>query len=293
MAKTTIYAAKININENIFSPNYENIIPLIGEAVLNKNVIESREYNKSHRKNIKYTECVERFHFSKTEKVDINGYEYIFGYLHMSRDSYRVIENGDEDDVSTKKENNIISKNMFLLDVDNEIIVFESNKNLNYSKFMKYFAQLCSSINYNIGKLVLTLYPKNYEIDRIVCNMDKIYSAEFKIIPANFKSNRGFMELDKVMKNEGIEELTQIIKNKNGNIDSSEGSIFSNAMDMVKKAYGNCIVKYRDKSTGEDLLFKSKDKIYVEHIDKDINDESDIKTKFSEFIEKIKSENNK
>lgn len=43
MGVKTLYIAKININENIFHPKYKEMIPLIGEAVLNHNKKEYKE----------------------------------------------------------------------------------------------------------------------------------------------------------------------------------------------------------------------------------------------------------
>ena len=68
MAKTTIYAAKININENIFCQNYKEMIPWIGEAVLNHNKAEYEDGNTS-------------WVFVDTKNLELSGYPFISGKL--------------------------------------------------------------------------------------------------------------------------------------------------------------------------------------------------------------------
>ncbi|AXU54322.1 hypothetical protein I5976_01030 [Clostridioides difficile] len=281
MGVKTLYIAKININENIFHPKYKEMIPLIGDAVLNHNKKE-------------YKEKGFNWIFANTKKVNINGYEYISGkiskVLPIKYENIYKEENGKFEDVPIKNSADVSS---FLLDVENELIVFEQVAGISKTNFMEYFSKLCNLIDYELGELKLKLYPKSQEIDNILNNAEKVYSADFKIIPANYSSNDGFFKLDEKLKEDKIDEYEQKLSNKNGNLSTKKDSLFFQSVQMVKKAYGTIKMEYLDKHTKKKTKFDSNDVIYTSKFDDKDKSESEILEEFEKVIINVRNDNNK
>lgn len=278
MAKTIIYAAKININENIFCQNYKEMIPWIGKAVLNHNKIEYEEKNTS-------------WVFVDTKAVELSGYPYISGKLSKVTKIKSEKKYEKEKGLFNATNENLACTSTFLLDMENEIIVFEPVTGLSKNEFLKYFSCVCNIIDCRIGELKLKLYPVPQKLDEIIESIDKVYDAEFKIIPANYRSDKGFLKLDEIMKDDEVDELYQKMKNKNGNMSIKEGSLFHQSMQMVKKAYGSCKIKFLNKNTKKRDTMDSENSIYKKRIELKDKDEDEIREEYKMLIEKVRKDN--
>lgn len=253
--KRKIYGAKININQNIFHSSYEELIPLIGQAVLKDTNIEL------DLKNSKWT-------LIKTRKIIIEDKTYISGVLCkvIKCTSEKKYDNAIRN-TYTASNLNLAHESVFLLDSYNEIIVFEETANISRHDFIDKFARLCYRIDPTIGELKIKLYPKTIDIDNIVEDMEKIYYAKFNIIPANHRSSKGFLKLDSVLKDENIGELNIVLKNKDGNIKKSENTLFNQCLEMVKKAYGNFRISSKNKNREDKKDINSDEFVYHKIID--------------------------
>lgn len=275
-----IFGAKININENIFYPDYHNIIPLIGEAILNHRGITIK------RRNTTWT-------FVDIKEILIDNDKYVTGKLckvkliskenRFSEEKHKLYE---------EEVKNIAFTSEFLLDVNNELLVFESNGEIKEEHFIENFSKLCSSIDIKIGELKIKLYPKKESIDNLIKDINKVYYAKFNIVPANFKSKNGFSKLDETLKLDKINEMNTVIKSESGEINTEEGSVFDGFMNMVKKAYGSFNITASLKNEKKKTQIGSKNLLYTMNIVKGDNDtDEELVKKFKPLIDSIKRDN--
>lgn len=273
-----IYAAKININQNIFYSNFDSLIPLIGEAILN---YKDKIYET---KTLKWT-------FVDVKKIQLDSEEYITGKLCKVRK--KVVERRYDDDMHDtywEDETNKAYENIFLYDEKSEIIVFEDTYEIDKKTFIEKFERLCYLINPTIGEIKIKLYPKSADIDKILAEINKIYYAKFNIIPANYTSKNGFKKLDEALKEEKISEINVTLKNKEGEISKEEDTVFSQCVNMVKNAYGTFVINVKNVNEKVIKRIDSECTIYKKNIKIDSSIQIYIK-KFKELIDIIKREN--
>lgn len=276
--KRCIYAAKININQNIFYSDFDKLIPLIGKAVLNN---DGKVYET---KKLKWT-------FIKVDHIKIDGEQYIIGKLCKIKKSVSE-KKFDENNHSTYwcEEKNIAYESMFLLDISSEIIIFEDTAEIDKDTFIERFERLCYLIDPTIGLIKIKLYPKSDDIDKILSNIEKIYYAKFNIIPANYTSKKGFAKLDETLKEEKIGELNITLKNEDGDIVNEEDTIFRQCIEMVKNAYGTFKISAKDLNSKVRKKIDSECTIYKRTIDY-IEDLKEYAIKFKNLIDNIKDDN--
>lgn len=276
--KKCIYAAKININQNIFHQDFDKLIPLIGKAILNSNgkVYETKK--------LKWT-------FTEVKDIILDDEKYIIGKLCKVKKSVSE-KKFDENNHSTYwcEDKNIAYENMFLLDVSSEIIVFEDTTEIDKDSFIEKFERLCYLIDPTIGLIKIKFYPKSDDIDKILSNIGKIYYAKFNIIPANYTSKKGFAKLDETLKEEKIGELNITLKNEDGDISNEEDSIFGQCVEMVKSAYGTFKINAKMLNNKIRKRIDSECTIYKRTIDH-IEDTRAYVSEFKNLIDNIKNDN--
>jgi len=262
--KKNIYATKININQNIFNYNIEELIPLIADAVLNSNNIC---YEK---KNLKWV-------FVDTKEIVIDDMQLIMGYLCKIRKTDIItVYDDDKHDTYNSNIQNSAYLSLFLLDPINEILIIEDNSEIKVDRFINIFEKLCYLSKPEIGEIKIKKYPRKDKIDNYLKDINKIYYGKFKLIPANFGSAKGFKKLDEVMKSEKIREMDITLKNEDGNIVNDKESIFHSCVEMVKNAYGTfkIKVKYNNsnkiKKIDSDLMLFKKNIHFKENITENI-----------------------
>jgi hypothetical protein len=287
--KRDIYAAKVNINQNIFNHNVQELVPLIGKAILNS-------------KGKKYEEKLLKWVFTEVREINLGGSEYIVGKLCKIKKDTTVKK---FDDINHKnfidKEKNLSYESVFLFDNQSELLIFEETCDIEKDKFIRVFEKLCYICDQTLGEIIIKFFPNSKTIEEYLNKLDRVYMAKFKIIPANFKSNRGFKKLDSMLKEENIREVDIVLKNKDGNILTYEDSFFYQCLEMVKNAYGNFIVSGRDRENKKKIRVDSEYAIHKRNINYNENlieyiSEfhiliSEVKVSFTHFlVEKINNE---
>lgn len=252
--KRDIYAAKVNINQNIFNHNIEELIPLIGKAIMNS-------------KGKKYEEKLLKWVFTEVQKINIGDSEYIIGKLCKIRKGTSVKK---FDEIKHKNfmdnEINLSYESVFLFDNKSELLIFEETSDIDKDKFIRVFEKLCYICDQTLGEIIIKFFPNSKTIEEYLSKLDRIYIAKFKIIPANFKSSRGFKKLDCMLKEENIREVDIVLKNKDGNILTHIDSFFYQCLEMVKSAYGNFILSGRDIESKRKIKIDSEYTIHKRNI---------------------------
>lgn len=271
--KRSFYLAKVNINENIFYNEFQKLIPQIGEALIEGNGIEFIAKKSS---NIVWV-------FSKIKKVNMDDKEYITGVLNKIKKIQEEKKWNYKENESYPYKNELVTyESMFLYDSQKELLVFEEINEISKEKFVEIFPKLCYKINSTIGNLKVELYPKEIDVDKSINSLESITYAKFSIIPANYTAYDGFKKLDDRMKSEEMEELDITMRNLK-QIKTNEGTLFYEALSMVKRGYGNFKIKGRDIISKKIKTIKSLDFIYHKSVDESL-DEKEVLNECKKLI---------
>lgn len=275
----SIYAAKININQNIFNYNVNNLIPLIRDALL-MSVNHSVETKTN------------KWAFVEVNETSVEERMYIIGKLcKIKKESIEKEFDEEKFKVEKRVRTNIVRESSFLLDISSEIVILEENSDITKEEFIKYFALLCYRIKQTIGQIKIEFYPKSSDIDSLLRNVEKVYYAKFNIIPANYTSKNGFKKLDDLLKDEKISGLNMTIRNNDGDIDLSQGTIFNQGVEMVKNAYGKFKINIKNKDSKSRKTIDSECTIYKKIIENNETPFDYIKAMANLVVEIIKDNN--
>ena len=147
-----IIAAKININENIFAENYKDLIPLIGQAIINNNKKEYQYRNSG-------------WTFGDISEIEINEKTLIKGKLFKLFKKKYEKEWDNQNRQPKKCDIKFAYESVFLFDPKSEYIIFSETSNLKRESFLKFFPKLCTYIDCRLGSLKLELCLNHSEVE--------------------------------------------------------------------------------------------------------------------------------
>ncbi|RVT67646.1 hypothetical protein [Niallia taxi] len=270
-------AAKVNINQNIFSDNKEELIKSIPDAIY---------INKELQKNTwtwKFTDVVT---FSS------DGYEFIYGRLTKSRYENVDVVDGDKI-VNYKIPKPVANKARFLYQIKNEVLIFEEGE-INRSEFIPVFQDLIYRNNIKIGEIIVNLIPMKNEILREIRSIDVLTKIEFDIIPPNMIEKKTFKGLTDIIKDENATRMKTTFENDKGL--NKDGEFIEEGIEMVSnaygevKAYGHNFAPRSDKKKGNKKIrtrFYSQDSVHMRKLN--TSEDKELIPKLKDFaLEMIK-----
>ncbi|WP_043929798.1 hypothetical protein [Bacillus sp. EB01] len=213
--KTKFIAAKVNINENIFSDNKQQLIDLIPEAIKVK-----KEYQRN------------TWTWQFTD-VDEEG-PFIVGNLVKSRYETVDVVDGDKTEIFSIPKP-VANKSRFLYHIENEVVIFEERE-LDRFEFITGFSNLVYRNSFKIGEIKINFIPKKDEILSKIRSMEILTKIEFDIIPPNMIEKNTFKGLNEIINDENATRMKTVFENKNGL--NKDGDFIKEGIEMVSNAYG-------------------------------------------------------
>ena len=272
--RSKFIAAKVNINQNIFSSNKEKLITLIPDA------INRKEELKKHSWTWKFTD-IEFFNFDNKE--------YIFGNLAKSRyESVDVLE-GDKTK-SFRIPNPVATSASFFYDVVHEVLIFEEGP-INKNEFMQIFEELVYKSNIEIGEIKVNLIPIKDQIYREIQAIEVLTKIEFDIIPPNMIEKDTYKTLNQIVTDENATRMKMVFENEDGL--NKEGDYITEGIEMTSnayaetKAYGyNTVPKAKGRGRKKQRTrFFSNDSVHQRKLN--VNDKPQLLQKLKKFALEI------
>lgn len=263
-------AAKININENIFSVDKENLVYAIPEAIQKKGKYEKNSWT---------------WKFTDIKPLPDSEPEFIFGHLVKSRYESVDVVVGDE----TKKfeiPDPVANRIIFLYQIKNEVLIFEEGP-LNRDEIIDAFEQLVLTNNFAIGGLVINFIPEKSEIIKEIQSIDVLTKIEFDFIPPNMIEKKVYKGLTDIIKDENATRMKAVFENEKGL--NRNGEFIEEGIEMVSNAYGEVKafghnLEPRKRGRGKKSVkkrFFSRDSIQQRKLSK--QDEGELIVKLREF----------
>lgn len=256
--KRRFLAAKVNINQNIFSSDLDSLIELIADAIKAKKVLKSSRSKWTW----KFTDINEYKDYSKW---------YITANFAKSRKESKTIVDGDKTDIyEIPKPVGYLS--YFFYDVINEILIFEETGDIQREQFIDAFERIIFNSNMSIGKIEIKLIPKKDVVRDKIMKMEHLTKIEFDLIPPNMIPKDTYKDLGDILNKEKALRLKTVLENQDGL--NKDGLMVKSGIEMVQngygevKAYGYSRVKSKKRIRKEHHTFKSKDSIEMMQIDR-------------------------
>lgn len=218
--KSKFIAAKVNLNENIFSENKEELINAIPESIFSKGEFKQNSWT---------------WNFADVESFTDDAHDFIFGHLVKSRfESVNVVD-GD------KTENFLIPKpvantGIFLYHVKNEVLIFEEGQ-LDRIEFIHAFRELILRNNFKIGEVIINFVPEKSVIIKEIKAIEVLTKIEFDFIPPNMIEKKTYKGLNDIIKDENATRMKASFENKHGL--NKEGEFIGEGIAMVSNTYGS------------------------------------------------------
>lgn len=245
-----LYAAKISINENLFTKPLFQVKPFFLQGIKTSGIF-LMEYNSL-------------WNFLDIEKLDIEGRTVLAGRLCRGKDEFtRVI---DIENIKIKKDkkdkkDNVASWSNFLFDYETEIVIFEERRGrISRYQFMDLFKRLISINAPELGLLEYQFIPAAENIRLEIDKFSKIYYARFEIIPANWDDDEDFNDFDEALKDLGTNKASQVYESKNGL--NKNAKLFKKPVNMALAGYGKFNFSGTDKEGDHKQLDSSKELFY-------------------------------
>ncbi|WP_017379778.1 hypothetical protein [Paenisporosarcina sp. TG-14] len=233
MAKKKFYFAKVNVSENIFSPDVNTIInELIPMAIRNHSSIISN--NES------------QFSFTDTDEILVNNRLYIHGNLTKAKKMKLLIKDGETtkikiyDDLGAK-----VVK--FIYDIENEVIVYCPTSDINENHFIKFFQELVE-LDLRIGEIKIIPYSTKNSIREKIKSFEVVTELNFYLIKPN-PGKKEFYDFEKIIDENNLKELNLKMYNEQGikyNKEENENDFtdsIESGLSLVESAYGTVEVK--------------------------------------------------
>ncbi|WP_028592379.1 hypothetical protein [Paenibacillus massiliensis] len=197
--KKTFYAAKINVHENIFNQNLQEIIRVhIPKAILAMPTIRVNSFNLS------FTDVVETI---------FEGNRIIAGNITKSKHSSQKVRIGSSTNI-VKSEYELAKTSFFVYHPESEIICYEVNSSINDDEFRSFFTKILSRDNI-IGEVIIKTIPEPYKIRSEIQAMQTVTTIHFQLIHPN-PGKDAFNLYNKIIKDNQLKELEIKMFNKKG-----------------------------------------------------------------------------
>lgn len=268
--KTPFIAAKVNINQNIFSPDFEELIKEIPEAIKNTASMQKNSWT---------------WQFTDVKEIDSN---FLIGYLVQSKKrSLDVVKDNKVEKYDVPDP--VANKSIFLYNSISEILIFEEGS-INRDNFIVHFEQLIFNNNLKIGEIVVNILPDKQEVLKEIEAIEVLTKVVFNFIPPNGISKKGFKGIKETINSENAKRMKVELENKDGL--NKDGDLINEGIEMISGSYGDLkAYGHKERNKKRSQKFLSKDAIEMKHFNKDDKDTLISKLKeFSEMMfEKIKS----
>lgn len=197
--KKTFYAAKINVHENIFSQNLQEIIRVhIPKAILAMPTIRVNSYNLS---------------FTDAKEIVHDGQSLIIGNITKSKHTSQKVKIGSSTDF-VKSEYELAKTSFFVYHPENEIITYEVNSSITDSEFRSFFTAILSRDN-NIGEVIIKTIPEPFKIRSEIQAIQTVTTVHFHLIHPN-PGKKAFNLYNKIIQDNKLKELEIKMNNDKG-----------------------------------------------------------------------------
>lgn len=234
MAKKILYAAKVNVHENIFSQDLEEIITVhIPRAIKEAPSFKANSFTWS---------------ITDIKHLNIEDMELITGNLTKSKHKPIKVKKGIET-IDVVPEYEQAQTSFFAYQPQYEILLFEVNSQIKSEDFIKSFSYLLSSDVY-IGEVKIVPLPEPYKIRNEINAMDTVTSIAFQLIHPNpgkkefnlyqqLIHENSAKEIDlKLVNNSGL-----TIINKNENSSNEFVDTIEHGIELVENGYGAIVIR--------------------------------------------------
>ncbi|WFR64294.1 hypothetical protein P9222_09035 [Paenibacillus amylolyticus] len=276
--KRKFLAAKVNINEGIFSDDVNYLIRLIPEVILS--------YPELHSNRSPWVWCFGELETDKERKV-------IWGNFVKKRNDQILIYEGSK--ASYQDIENVACQSFFLYNSETEILVFEETGDINRESFMSAFERIIYKGHIEIGEISVQLVPLKSVIKSKIDDIEVLTKIEFDLIHPNPIHHDSYKDLDDIIKKEQATRLKTTLENQNGL--NKEGPFIQSGIEMVSKGYGdvNAFGYSRVQTYGKrkrirknQQRVRSKDEVQMTFAEKDI-EKNELVSKLTTFAKKISS----
>lgn len=253
MRKHHLYAAKLSINENLFTQQLENLKTLFLEAISTSSIF------------LNFSGSL--WNFIDIERIRLDGRFLIAGRLLRAKDEVARVVDTKKISIKTSSVENAASWSNFLFDYETEIVIFEERKGrISRRQFLEVFKLLVEINSKEIGDIAYVLLPAAENIKQELKKFKHIYFARFELIPANWDDEEEFNDLDEELKKLGATQAVHEYKTKYVNGLNPESKFFSKPVNMALAGYGNFDIKGNDLN-GERKHLKSSQELLYESIE--------------------------
>ncbi|MFI2859027.1 DUF4747 family protein [Paenibacillus sp. JSM ZJ436] len=132
------------------------------------------------------------------------------------------------------------------------------------NQFVEVFKQLILVNASELGDIKYEILPAAENLKTELRKFKHIYYAKFELIPANWDDDEEFDELDKELKNLGVNEATHEYKAMNQGM-NPDSKLFSKPVNMTLAGYGHFDIRGLDQD-GESKQLISKQELLYESI---------------------------
>lgn len=197
--KKVFYAAKVNVHENIFNQNLQEIIRIhIPRVVLSMPTIRINSFNLS------FTDAVEVYH---------EGHKLIIGNITKSKHASQKVKIGSSTNF-VKSEHELARTSFFVYHPENEIITYEVNSSITDSEFRSFFTAILSRDNY-VGEVKIKTVPEPYKIRSEIQAMQTVTTVHFHLIHPN-PGKKEFNLYNQIIQDNKLKELEIKMNNDKG-----------------------------------------------------------------------------
>ncbi|MED3965016.1 hypothetical protein [Niallia taxi] len=292
MHKRTFYAAKINVHENIFSLELNEIINThIPRVIMESKPIKINSWNWS---------------FTDVLQMQNNNENILIGNVTKSKFTSQKVKIGDKTE-KRKTDFELAHTAFFVYDPQSEILAHESTGSISAQEFRELFTKLLSR-DPMVGDVVINPIPVPQHIRSQLLTIDNITHIGFYLIHPNPGKDE-FNSYQDIINDAGLKELVIQMENKDGfNVLSKQASenkpefisSVENGISLVESGYGTIDVKgYNEvivQGKRKDRIEKSKKKFSsrksVRHVILNEIDNLSLVSKLCSFIKLSKNKVN-
>lgn len=251
MRKHHLYAAKININENLFSKPIEESKPLFYEGISTSGIF------------LKLYDSL--WNFMDISKINIAGRDLIAGRVVRAKDESKITVDTDNNRLTKDNVSNVASWSNFVFDYETEIVVFEERiGKISKNQFLVVFTHMVEINARDLGELKYKLLPAADNLRAELRKFKTIHYARFELIPANWDDDEEFNDLDEELKSLGANEAVHEYKARNQGLNPSS-RLFAKPINMSLAGYGNFDLRGTD-AEGENKQLISKQELLYESL---------------------------
>ncbi|MEK4145915.1 hypothetical protein NST02_02370 [Robertmurraya sp. FSL W8-0741] len=248
MRKHHLYAAKLSINQNLFS------YPLnITKAHFKKGIATSEKF---------FSKYKSLWNFIDVTPLEIDEKLMIAGRVLRAKDEITSIVDTNVVQITKNSVENVAKWSNFLFDYQNEIVVFEERKGrISRNQFIEVFTQMIERNAFELGELKYELLPNASDLKKELKNLKKINYAKFHLIPANWDDDEEFNDLDEELKNlKSREAVHEYIAHESGL--NPESKLFRKPVNMTLAGYGHFDVRGKDRNNENRQILSKQELLY-------------------------------